>query len=61
MTRFFRALILLAVLSLAGCSFNRSDFVAGPNGQAAPGGVSDAGKEVGSVIRNRGPSYQLHF
>lgn len=61
MAMFFRALILLAVLSIAGCSFSRSDFVAGPNGQATPGGVSDAGKDVGTVIRNHGPSYQINY
>jgi hypothetical protein len=61
MTAFLRASVLLAILSLAGCSFNRSDFVAGPNGQASPGGVSDSGKELGDVIRNHGPSYRLNF
>jgi hypothetical protein len=61
MARILQALVLLAIFLLAGCSFNRSDIVAGPNGQASPGSVSTDGKAVGDVIRNRGPSYSLNF
>lgn len=61
MATFLRASVLLAVLSVAGCAFNRTDFVTGPDGKPVPAGVSDAGNAVGNVIRNRGPSYQLNF
>ncbi len=43
--------VLLAALLAGGCAFNRADFVAGPNGQADPGQMSDTGRTVGPFLR----------
>ena len=51
----------LIALSLAGCAFHRSDFVAGPNGKANEAEISDTGKAIGDVVKNRGPAYRLSF
>jgi hypothetical protein len=51
----------LLCLSLAGCAFNRSDFVAGADGQPRQSEMSDDGKTVGSVLRNLRPSAALKF
>jgi hypothetical protein len=61
MTKTVLAFILITALSLVGCAFNRSDFVAGPNGRPKEGEMSDTGKVVGDVVKNRGPSYRFSF
>ncbi len=57
----FFTLVALGFLSLAGCAFNRSDFVCGSNGKPRDDEVSDTGKAVGSVIRTGGPSLHLSY
>ena len=49
------------LFGMTGCAFQRSDFVSGPDGQPKTGDVSDTGKAVGDVVRNRGPSYSLSY
>jgi hypothetical protein len=61
MTRLMMMSVLLTALSLAGCAFNRSDFVTGPNGKPNDSQMSDTGKAVGDVVKNRGPSYRFSF
>jgi nitrous oxide reductase accessory protein NosL len=50
MKRTLVAILLTALLS-CGCSFNRSDFVAGPNGQADQSQMSDSGRSAGPFVR----------
>lgn len=51
---------LLLCLSLAGCAFKRSDFVAGPNGQPSEE-ISDSGKVLGGVLRTGGLGYTTRY
>jgi len=58
-----RRLILFAALLaalLAGCSWNRSDFVCGSNGKPKEEVMPDTAKPVGNTIRS-GPHYTVHY
>ena len=52
---------LLLCLAICGCSFNRADVVAGPDGAPKQNEMSDDGKTVGNVLRNLRPSATLRF
>jgi hypothetical protein len=52
---------ILLCLACAGCAFNRSDFVTGPDGRPQQEQMSDDGKTVGSVLRGLRPSAALRF
>jgi hypothetical protein len=52
--------LLLATITLAGCAFNRADFVTGPDGQPKQSEMSETGKTVGSWLR-WGPHLRLTF
>ena len=51
---------LLATFVLGGCSLNRSDFVAGPDGKPDRSTMSDDGKTVSNIVQN-GPRLRLNF
>jgi hypothetical protein len=61
MPRLLLAPVLLVALAVAGCAYNRADFVAGPDGKPQTSEVSDTGKTVGDFIRNHGPSWRMSF
>jgi hypothetical protein len=61
MRRTFFILLGFVVFTLAGCAFNRSDFVSGANGKPKDDEVSDNGKTVGNFVRTGGPSLRLSY
>jgi hypothetical protein len=56
-------LVLACVISaaVAGCAFNRSDFVSGANGAPKTDEVSDTGRSVGNFIRTGALQKQVAF
>lgn len=60
MTRLLQIACLITLVFFLGCSFNRSDFVCGPNGKAQDDQMSDDGKTVKRVVKN-GPRIGLDF
>jgi hypothetical protein len=54
-------LTVFLCLSFAGCSFNRADFVTGPDGRPRQDQMSDDGKTVSSVLHNLRPAAILKF
>jgi hypothetical protein len=60
MTRVLRLAYFAILVFFLGCSFNRADFVAGPDGKAQSDQMSDDGKTVQRVLKN-GPRVGFEF
>ncbi len=52
MARILFLLLFPLTLLLAGCAFNRADFVSGPNGTPNSSEMSSDGKTLGSLLRD---------
>jgi hypothetical protein len=52
MRHLLRVCCLLAVLAFSGCAFNRSDFVAGPDGKPNDDELSGPGKTIRDFFKN---------
>lgn len=60
MRRLLSSSLLLAAFMIAGCSLNRADFVAGPDGKPDRSAMSDDGKTISNLVQN-GPRLGLKF